>query len=66
MAVFHVKGSKRNTYKIVQKGNNYTCECKSDEQFIDKTISKRFIQLGYEYVKPFHCENTLNTYTKQN
>ena len=37
-----------------------------DEQ-ISKRIDKQMLnQLVNENVKPFHCENTLKTYTKQN
>ena len=37
-----------------------------DEQ-ISKRVDKQMLnQLVNENVKPFHCENTLKTYTKQN
>jgi len=39
---------------------------KSDEGFSNNVDKQMLIQLGNENVKPFHCENTLKTYTKQN
>ena len=38
----------------------------SDEQFSDNVDKQMLIQLVNENVKPFHCENTLNTEIKQN
>ena len=38
----------------------------SDEQFTDNVDKQMLIQLVNEYVKPFHCENTLDTKIKQN
>ena len=39
-------------YKDVQNSNNV------DKQMLNQLVN--------ENVKPFHCENTLKTYTKQN
>jgi len=38
----------------------------SDEQFSDNVDKHMLNQLWQENVKPFHCENTLNTEIKQN
>ena len=37
-----------------------------DEQFSENVDKQMLIQLWNENVKPFHCENILKTYTKQN
>ena len=37
-----------------------------DEQFSDNVDKQMLIQLWNKNVKPFHCENTLNTKNKQN
>jgi len=39
---------------------------KSDEGFSDMLDKTILIQLVNENVKPFHCENALNTEIKQN
>ena len=39
---------------------------KSDEGFSNNADKQMLNQLWQENVKPFHCENTLKTYTKQN
>ena len=38
----------------------------SDEQFSESVDKQMLNQLVNGYVKPFHCENTLNTKIKQN
>ena len=37
-----------------------------DEQLSENADKQMLIQLVNENVKPFHCENTLNTEIKQN
>ena len=37
-----------------------------DEQFSENADKQMLNQLVNENVKPFHCENTLNTKIKQN
>ena len=39
---------------------------KSDEGFSNNADKQMLIQLVNGNVKPFHCENTLNTEIKQN
>ena len=38
---------------------------KSDKGFSNNVDKQMLIQLVNENVKPFHCENSLDTYTKQ-